>query len=377
MILMLCCPECGSDRLYKDGIRYLSDNSKVQRFLCRSCGFRFSDPSKPYKDCQTNSNHQLCAILKEAKKLDTATESKAVAGGKTQQDIKGKLVEFAWKLKRDGITDVTIRNYTKMLRLLTEDGANLLEPDSVKDVIARKKWSVSSKAYAVAAYQKFAKIEKIAWQPPKYKVNQKLPFIPLESEIDSLIAFCGKKTSTILQLLKETGMRIGEALRLKWIDVDSNSTTIVLNETEKNGIPRMFKVSSKLIAMINNLPKKKETIFAVRFTANLETDFNYQRKRAAQKLQNPRLLRITFHTLRHWKATMEYHKTKDILHVMQLLGHRNIQNTLIYTQLVKFENENEYHSATAKTVEEAKQLIEAGFEYVTDMEGIKLFKKRK
>jgi hypothetical protein len=61
---------------------------------------------------------------------------------------------------------------------------------------------------------------------------------------------------------------------------------------------------------------------------------------------------------------------------MQLLGHRNIQNTLIYTQLVNFES-GEYHSVTAKTVEEAKQLIEAGFEYVTDMEGIKLFKKRK
>ena len=26
---------------------------------------------------------------------------------------------------------------------------------------------------------------------------------------------------------------------------------------------------------------------------------------------------------------MEYHKTKDILHVMRMLGHRNIQNTLI------------------------------------------------
>jgi site-specific recombinase XerD len=31
---------------------------------------------------------------------------------------------------------------------------------------------------------------------------------------------------------------------------------------------------------------------------------------------------------------MEYHKTKDILHVTQMLGHRNIKNTLIYTQLI-------------------------------------------
>jgi hypothetical protein len=73
---------------------------------------------------------------------------------------------------------------------------------------------------------------------------------------------------------------------------------------------------------------------------------------------------------------MEYHKTKDILRVKQLLGHRNIQNMLIYIQLVNLESD-EYHSATAKTIEEAKQLIESGFEFVTDMEGIKLFMKRK
>jgi site-specific recombinase XerC len=63
---------------------------------------------------------------------------------------------------------------------------------------------------------------------------------------------------------------------------------------------------------------------------------------------------------RHWKATMEYQRTKDILHVMKLLGHRSIQNTLIYTQLVNFESD-QYHSATAETTEEAEELVEAGF----------------
>lgn len=56
-----------------------------------------------------------------------------------------------------------------------------------------------------------------------------------------------------------------------------------------------------------------------------------------RKLENPRLLQITLHTFRHWKATTEYAKTKDILHVMQLLGHKSIQNTLVYTHLVKLQ----------------------------------------
>jgi hypothetical protein len=51
---------------------------------------------------------------------------------------------------------------------------------------------------------------------------------------------------------------------------------------------------------------------------------------------------------------MEYHKTRYILHIMQFLGHRNIKNTLVYTRLVDFENDD-YHSAMANTVSRGKQ----------------------
>ena len=96
----------------------------------------------------------------------------------------------------------------------------------------------------------------------------------------------------------------------------------------------------------------------------------------AFKLQNARLKQISFNTFRHWKATIEYHRTKDILHVMQTLGHRGIKTTLIYTQLIQFETD-EFHSAVAKKIGEARGLIESGFECVTDLDGVKLFRKRK
>gem|GEM_PF-6169473 len=38
------------------------------------------------------------------------------------------------------------------------------------------------------------------------------------------------------------------------------------------------------------------------------------------KLHNPRREKITFHTFRHFKATIECPKIKDILHVMRLLA---------------------------------------------------------
>jgi len=185
-----------------------------------------------------------------------------------------------------------------------------------------------------------------------------------------------KKVATVLQLLKETGRCIGEAWQIKWIDVDVERETVEC-KPEKNSNPRMFKVSSKLIAMLNRLPKDSEYVFRKTNILSFRSNYLRQRKRIASKLKNSRLLNVHFHTLRHWKATMEYHKTKNILHVKALLGHKKIDNTLIYTQLIGFDNEDDFTCKTARTVDEAKGLIEVGFEYVTDFDGVKLFRKRR
>ncbi|MCL2642100.1 MAG: hypothetical protein FWD52_01085 [Candidatus Bathyarchaeota archaeon] len=75
---------------------------------------------------------------------------------------------------------------------------------------------------------------------------------------------------------------------------------------------------------------------------------------------------------------MEYHKTKDPVHVMKKLGHKNIANTLIYIQLDEalFKEEIDYVAKIAKTKAEICQCIEAGFEYVCDQDGHKYFRKR-
>lgn len=105
-------------------------------------------------------------------------------------------------------------------------------------------------------------------------------------------------------------------------------------------------------------------------------NFDKSRRKLAAKLQNPRLLKISFKTLRHFKATMEYSRTKDILYVKEMLGHKRIENTLVYTHLVNFESD-EYTVKVATSLEECTALLEVGFEYVTDFEGKKLFRKRK
>jgi integrase len=131
--------------------------------------------------------------------------------------------------------------------------------------------------------------------------------------------------------------------------------------------------------MIHDLPRRTEYVFQIVEGNCLKTFSRYffhRRKIVAEKTKNPRILRINFKSLRHFKATMEYQRTKDILHVKELLGHKNIKNTLVYTHLVNFKTD-EYVVKVAKTLDSACQLLEAGFEYVTDYEGKKIFRKRK
>ncbi|MBN1357607.1 tyrosine-type recombinase/integrase [Candidatus Bathyarchaeota archaeon] len=364
----MICPECGSSQIDKAGFRYLADDTPVQRFICKKCGHRFSE--KSYNLSETNRGiSQLCAIL-EAKKLDSATELKTVAGEK------GQLVEYAWKLKKRGLNDRTIKGRMYLLNQLLQLGVELNNPDSVETVLATEKITACKKHRLVSAYTSYAKVFRIAWDPVKTNYTPKQPFVPLESELDVFISAAGKTTAAFLQAAKDTGARSGEIAKLKWTDIDTEKKTVSINTPEKNSNSRTLKVEAKTIAMINALPKKYDPYIFNPNPAVARRVFCNLRRQVAKRLQNPRLKRIHLHSFRHWKATMEYAKTKNLVWVKHVLGHRSIKNTEIYTHLCDFSSE-EYHSATAKTVDEARKLIESGFSYVCDMEGVKLFSKRK
>jgi integrase len=194
--------------------------------------------------------------------------------------------------------------------------------------------------------------------------------------VDQLIAGCSRRVACFLQLLKETGARCGEAWALKWTDVDLEQGLVTINSPEKHARTRQFKISGKLIAMLNMLPRSSDKVWGPKKLNYFRQNFMDQRRRVSFKLQNPRINRITFHTFRHFFGTMEYHKTKDILHVQQRLGHRSVLSTMRYTQLVNFESDD-YHVKTAHSLKEDEELISTGFEYVTERDGVKIYRKRK
>jgi integrase len=63
------------------------------------------------------------------------------------------------------------------------------------------------------------------------------------------------------------------------------------------------------------------------------------RKRAYEKFSDPELLKIRLYDLRHWFGTAKYLEIHDIYFVSYQLGHKNLQNTLVYINLSRaFEN---------------------------------------
>jgi integrase len=144
----------------------------------------------------------------------------------------------------------------------------------------------------------------------------------------------------------------------------------------KGHLSRQLKVSGKLIAMLNALPKTSTRIFPTSYRS-MYTCFSHMRKRAAQRLQNPRLKAISFKTFRHWGGSLIAHYTHgNVLKVKKLLGHKRIESTMKYIHMMPFKDD-EFDVAAATTIEEAKKLIAIGFEYITEMKGIKLFRKPK
>jgi len=112
-------------------------------------------------------------------------------------------------------------------------------------------------------------------------------------------------------------------------------------------------------------------------SANYGKSYRHHRNKLAKKLKDATIQTIKLYDFRHYFATMLYHKTKDILYVKQQMGHKRIETTLIYTQLLNFE-EDEWTCKATTNDNEVQTLIENGFEYtLTTPNGLMLFRKRK
>ena len=256
---------------------------------------------------------------------------------------------------------------------------NLEDPEAVKGYIASQtNWSNAYKQGVAYAYNNYVKINGLHWSLPHFRVEDKLPKIPTEERINQIIVRARGKYVLVFSILRDTGMRPIELERTKVRDIDLDRGVITVR-TAKGGLGRSLKVKTQTLAMLkeylgkhdfglndNSFPKRKK----------MTDRWVRLRNTVAKKMKDATFRTIRLYDLRHFFGTMTYHRTRDIIYTQRKLGHRNLKNTMRYVQLINFEDD-EFTSAVAKTLQEACQLVETGFEYITEIDDFKIFRKRK
>ena len=269
----------------------------------------------------------------------------------------------------------TVKRKLKTLSSMAKQGVDLSNPDSVLAFINAVNWAEGTKQIALDAYRNYlAMLGFKDVQLPKVRRIEKLPFIPSEAEINALISSVRLRLGVFLRILKDTAARPIEVWRLKWSDIDVNNCCITINPA-KYSKPRRLNISKETLSLLLALPRRNEYVFSPsgnpsRFFEELEhfaRNYCKVRKRIAERQHNPRLNQISLRTFRHYKATMEYVRTKDILHVKELLGHVNIQNTLKYVHIAKTIIKEPVYDVvfTTDKAELATKLAE-GYEYIAE-----------
>ena len=389
---VLKCPECGSTWLYKDGLRYLSDGTTVQRWLCRKCSYRFSEkrPLQKNRDWQINtasalfSSRQVCELLaEESKNLAevNARQETAQREGTTQiTENTGRIVEYLLFMKKKGRQEITLYTINRRLTQLSKH-ANLLQPEEIKDFLSNQdKWSNKTKALDTSIYSGFLKFHKIAWDPPEYKPIRKPYELPYEEDLEQLISGTGRRLSPFLLVLKETAARKGEAAQLEWTNIDFQRRLTSITP-EKGGNPRTLPVSERLIEVLRSQKRNGDRVFNATLSS-ISSNYYQQRLKIAKKTGNPRLLKIGLHDFRHWKLTQIAHEFNGNAHYIQYFaGHKDLNTQQSYVHLAEQyygrSVSPEFVVELAKNVEEAKKLIVVGFEFVHEHQGIMIYRKRK
>lgn len=122
----------------------------------------------------------------------------------------------------------------------------------------------------------------------------------------------------------ETAMRRSELLSLRWQDVNFSERTALLGST-KNGESRLVPLSSRALAILNELPKSDDCIFTL-----TPSSLSHGFKRAALKagIQN-----LCLHDLRHEATSRLFERGLSTMETSAITGHKSLGMLRRYTHL--------------------------------------------
>lgn len=165
----------------------------------------------------------------------------------------------------------------------------------------------------------------------------------------------GERNYLLLRLMLDTGLRLSEAIHLRWRDVDLNTGKLMVGQG-KGHKDRTLWIGEDDLELLRkwrerqakDVKGKPAHIFTTLEGKPLLSRYvqqavkRYAARAGIEKNVHP-------HTLRHTFATDLYRETKDIRLTQKALGHANLSTTQIYTHIVDEDLEEALKSFRAAT----------------------------
>jgi len=253
------------------------------------------------------------------------------------------------ELKLKGFSSKTKKSYiSHMRRYLEYTGSEDLafEKISIENyllyLLDEKQVSHSYVNQAVSAIKFYlSNIEKkkmIDLNIPRPKQEKKLPEVLSQNEVIKILnALTNIKHRAILFLVYSAGLRVGEVVRLKIQDIDSDRMLIRI-EHGKGAKDRYSVLSDVALSELRAYAKeyKPETWL---FPGDKEDRFLTERT-VQRVFENARIKagvkkQVSVHSLRHSFATHLLEGGVDLRYIQELLGHQSSKTTEIYTHVTQ------------------------------------------
>ena len=203
--------------------------------------------------------------------------------------------------------------------------------------------SVNRKISTLKNYLKFLHTEKIIDQIDFQEFEslssvKKIPKAISKSQMEQIFEDLKKSKQTnaglyilILKLIYLSGLRISEALNLKWSDINHQDNSIYVYG--KGLKERKVFIINDYLAQLKNLEKNNQYVF----TINKKKISTRSVNKFLQNCYDNSLIKnkLSSHIFRHSFATTMLENNADIRHIQKLLGHSSISTTEIYTKVAK------------------------------------------
>lgn len=254
------------------------------------------------------------------------------------------------ELQRRNYSKATVRIYVRSVKEFAEffgRSPARLGPEHIRQyqvhLLKNRKLSPNTVAQRAAAlrflYVKTLRRRYLPEHIPYPKIPQKLPTVLSEEEVQRMIeCTTNLMHRAMLLTLYSAGLRRSELCRLKVEDVDSQRMMIHIRNG-KGGRDREVPLSGKLLEVLREYWRWKKPMEYL-FPSD-------QRKRVGQPVTEKVIWwlcrkatreagikkRVSPHTLRHSYATHMLEAGADLRTIQVLLGHQDVQDTVVYLHL--------------------------------------------